>query len=370
MLSVLKQNSLLLLAGFGFLIFGYLTGAKHDYPEYMKQWQQIIDFDDPWLLNGKEFYGNAYGPTHLIYAIFFAIHSLLPKLLAATEHCFVFYLLQLLFKNSRPLLLWVFFSPFFLLTVFFYADVDAHLGFFLILSFILLDLGRGFAAGIFLALATCLKFFPFAYLPIMAFDAKRRFRWLFVSSALLGIAALFGTSFALWGDSVLVPLFYAGQRPAKLLSIFAFLDGPHSFLSLHSARASSYLMISSAFFVYAFYWFKRREGLFCAVLLTLLIFLFYKVGHPQFYVSAVYLYIYWLLKKGVRQVFEIRTAEKVFFIWLSLITLLHKWMGAFNAAPWVHIRTELGLIHALLLCWLIWELYQREALQASRRLRN
>ena len=60
------------------LIAAFVVGANHDYISYQLHLDQIAQGVDPWLgFPSNQL--NAYGPIHLVFAPFYAIHPLIPK---------------------------------------------------------------------------------------------------------------------------------------------------------------------------------------------------------------------------------------------------------------------------------------------------
>ena len=275
------KNKLPIQLGIIFVFLSFFSGIHHDYIEYIGQWQHFISGANPWLNADGTFNGNAYGPTHLLYAGFYMLHPLAPKVIGAISYIgTVMWLLhrfsKLFFTNPdlKKASLFYLFSPFFLLSVFYNGDLDMHVCFFVMLSLIFLERDYEITSGFFLALAIGLKFFPIAYLPLLAYKKGFSFRFKLIASTTLVCLLMFGLCYAKWDIGVFAPFLFAGNREPKLLSIFRYLEGtfnPFVWMGYHLNLQvlSLPLMAISALWVLWLTWRQKLDTALSCLLMTL-----------------------------------------------------------------------------------------------------
>ncbi len=385
-LSLSSKKNIVALGTF-LVCFAYFSGAKHDYIEYMLQWDLVLKLKNPWLYPDYSFTRNAYGPAHLLYALFFGLHSLGPKMVGV--FCYlglVFWFSQRFAKifEKNPSLynasLLYLFSPFFLVCVFYNGDIDVHVAFWVLLSLIFMDREKEVLSGISLALATCLKFFPLAFVLILGVKRNFRIRPKFILAFGATCGLLFAACYWFWGDHVLVPIYFAKDRPPKLLSIFYYLEGDYSPLALMTNRIklqalSLPLMAISGLAVQLLSWRKNLDHAFSCLLMSFAALLWYKVGHTQFYITPALLYAYWHLQQmeaydaSYSDVKNLNRAGTILIGWLSGFTLAYAWTGQFNFYPWRWMREVCSPIHFFVIVWVLLKLWQwvmRHKISASK----
>jgi len=287
--SIKTYNFIGFLAVVAFLsmAFSYQTGYRHDYVAYIKQWDVILRGADPWL--GTD---NAYGPIHNLLAWTYKIHSLVPKvlfslLLVVTGAISSFFPLGI---NDRTcslqrccLFAFIILSPFSLITVNFYANNDILPAAAMVLAMIgtvaLKSFSSRILSGGILAIGVMSKFYPLIILPSLTFR-RRCIDWAFVSGFLGTLLLVSSLAYKLWGNSILIPLLFAGSRESKHLSIFNFT---RTVLSLNLDRFSTPFMIV-VFLVVSWFLFKKNiDPILGSILTFAAVLSFYKVGHQQFF---------------------------------------------------------------------------------------
>ena len=239
--------------------------------------------EDPWSSS------NTYGPAYNLLAVFFALHSLLPKVI------FVFswqvsswYLVYQLARRETTLPWLTFwlaalpFNPLFWSFGVVYGSVDSLVAALCLTALALHQYDRRYVAAVVLAVAVMLKVYPVVFAPFMALEG-RRINWRFLATVGLLIAAGFALSFLVWGESAFHSISHNSGRVSKMLSIFRFLRGDAvpwvddvDYLSLPSMAIGGGLILALA-------WKWRLpavSGALAGILVTLLL---YKVGHQQFF---------------------------------------------------------------------------------------
>ena len=348
-----------------------LTGFQHDYRAYVQQWFVILEGDDPWNPATK-IPTNAYGPLFNALALFYAIHPLAPKLL----FCIAWlgasaWLIKVLGKRYRkePLtmlagLLFLFINPFFLVTI-------AEQGLFdilpaiCILSAIVLRTRRHFlSSGLVLGMGVLFKYYPIVLLPFIVID-RRRLQLSSLLSCIGVVSSGFIISFFIWGMSTFSPIFFAGERGSKLISIFRFLRGrlsPFYLLTDHPNldKYSIYAMVLFIALVIFLTWFRNIETSLAGIIGMLTALTFYKVGHPQFYTCLFLMMPFWYATSVLPETRKLRILlpSGILLIWIAILQLAYSISAntigfGFSETPWSHLRHIIGLPSFLLACWAI-----------------
>lgn len=303
----------------------FLTGPRHDYIAYTKQWSTILAGLDPWL--GTT---NAYGPLHNLFALPYKVNRLLPKqlfvlLVLATGACSAFFPLGVADRTTIEQRCFLFAaliaSPFTLVTVALYGSNDALPASAMVLSIIGVLSFQGtksrLLSGAVLAAGSMCKFYPLIIFPAL-FLRRPSFDWAFASGFAGLIAVVSSVSYRMWGDSIFIPLRFAGARPSKHLSIFNFLRNVIG-LNLDSLSVP----LALVFFALALYvMFKLGLGpLFGSILAFTAVLTFYKVGHQQFFLFyflvTPYAIRYFLACSSLR----VPRLSSAVFLWLGFLNL-------------------------------------------------
>lgn len=267
-----------------------IGGVRHDYVDYLAQWQLALDGIDPWSTN------SAYGPLHNAFALLVPLHPLAPKLLAAAALLVANATLLVALLRTRPTSEWlttyliVFGANVLVLTTAFWLGLNDGFVAALIIGAILARRdGRLVLAGILLGLATLDKYYPALLIPFFAIDARKVEPRLILSS-LVTIAAGIAVAIWLWGTAWLEAVAFGIRRDATILSIIRPIAALGRTLGIGDVtdilvRFNSPLVLVVWLGAIVLAWVRRDNWLvgacwgFAAVLLT------YKVGNPQFWVS-------------------------------------------------------------------------------------
>lgn len=355
---------LCLLAFFGAILFIKMIPPRQDYLAYSFQWKNILDGQDPWEQDssGTLFIDtstiNAYGPLFGVFALLFKVHPNCPRFLwSLFWFSSVFYIIFLLFRSTScnqnlkyllPLLFLV--SPLFWLQNVYYAKFDIVVAVLVFFSIMFIDRDNNKAAGILLAIAIALKYYPLVFVPILAYS-NRKLNRSFLGAVTFSLILIFGCTYLLWGTSFLFALTFASSRSSQYLSLFRFLRSDYSPLnsiwgiSNIDFLSTPLLAFSCALFfiIYAYRKLDYRSGIVLIYIITLLL---YKVGHEQYHILLHYLLLLWL----------IRQKRIGLFNWIVLVSysmFINLFAVAYFMSPsieWWNILTDtVGILSAFLL---------------------
>jgi hypothetical protein len=305
------------------LTFSYLTGYRHDYMSYIKQWDIILRGDDPW--RGTD---NAYGPVHNLFASWYNIQGLLPKLwfsflLSATGGIASFFPLRIDEKTSLPqrYLLFIFFilSPFALITVTFYGLNDILPAAAMVLAIIgaitFKDFLPRILSGGILAIGVMSKFYPIIILPSLSIQ-RRRIDWAFISGFLGVLVSIALLAYKIWGKSMLYPLLFAGFRGSAHLSLFHFT---RTVLELNLDRLSTPVMLVVFLAMSLFLFKKNLDPMLNSILIFASVLSFYKVGHQQFFLFFFLISPYAIRRLLSDSNFLTPKLAAAFFVWIGFL---------------------------------------------------
>ena len=286
------------------LVIGYYVAPTHDYLGYFKHWDLVLSGGDPWArIHGA----NAYGPVHNLFAFIYALNIQWPKLIFIASWLLIgWYTLYKLMQNTqaRPLevglvfLIW-FLNPLFLVGMLVYGFNDAFVALLMFFGLILAtQTPQKMKHGVsLLALAFVTKLYPLFVLPFLTANKQT-----IKSNVLLFLTiviAVYLAAFFVWGDSVFYPFGKANGRDPAMFSFMAFVF--NSYFPFGLVVADTIILLGNLFILvsmaYVFHQLlKGRFEVHTAVLLGFtFLFMFYKVGNFQFYISYFAVFLYWLL---------------------------------------------------------------------------
>jgi hypothetical protein len=158
--------------------------------------------------------------------------------------------------------------------------------------------GRDILSGSYLAVGILIKYVPMFLIPFVARDGPR-FRWRLILSAAGLTAAGLGVSALIWGRSTFRPIVFAAGRPTNHLSIYRFLNGPHSPLGWFDFPenlanwAPEFLLIALGLVLV---WSNRRGAatLPSAVLAMVVTAVLYQAGFTQYHMVPFILSTWWV----------------------------------------------------------------------------
>ena len=285
---------------------------RHDYSSYTDQWKNILVGGNPWHYPNGEFSGNAYGPLFNGFAFLYGIYSHLPHLI------FIFIWLGLsrftlnqiaptsTDREKKGWFLFLLLNPFFLTTIVSYGHFDIVVALFCVLSLLLIQKRKEVLAGVSLSIAILLKFYPILIFPFLAYQKKNdpsqkpAFNWKFILVVFILVSVGMISTYSFYGDSSLTPLLFGKDRVSTFLSFFRFIRSPYSpirSLVWSLDFLSSPLMLLSALFVGGLYLLRPKDYFYSLIVALFLVFMFYKVAHPQFYTSLFFLVPLWIHEK-------------------------------------------------------------------------
>ena len=335
------------------LYLSFQIDVRHDYAAYYDQWTVIIKGQDPWILPDGSPTGNAYGPLFNLLSIPFAIHPGLPKALFTITWLSVgAYLYRQIdldgpgyWSQSLFLILFIFLNPFFLLSFVYYGQFDVLVAALCLASVLSRVKARDGWSGFFLGLAFLLKLYPLVILPALALQGWQ-VRWRLLFAFIATVAPTLLVAYLIWGGSIFEPLSFGSGRESTAFSIFFFLRGIYSPIGYVRSLdwASLPLMVASLLFLLSLHIKKRFDPLVSAILFLYVAFVFYKVGHSQFYTSLFFLLPYWfftdrLLSPGH---LVLKTISVLPLVYLSAGVLLYFATSEF-AGGWARMLHLIGL---------------------------
>ena len=328
--AFLRKSYLILgIIAFIALFFVVFLGARHDHRYYMLEWDNI--------LNGINAYArptNAYGPTFNALAILYGLHDKLPRLLFVS--CWIGLLLffvkliatsrHMSIEASQRWMVFIFMIPVYWIYVVWDGTNDILMIALLFVSLYLYRREKWVLSGMCMALSIGVKFMPIVMVPFLV-CAHKRWRWKYLFSVLMGLTIIYGISYGVWGDMIMRPFQFATDRPSTILSIFRFLRGEYSPLRLFTDNPnvdhfSSPIIMLSLVLWWCTYMRLKLDMLLSATIAMALTVLFYRVGHHNFYMPVIALFVYWFILnfETASKYFRL-TAFKWFMVWSSLVTV-------------------------------------------------
>lgn len=271
-----------------------ISGARHDYVGYLKQWELVLSTSNPWATD------NAYGPLHnlLAYATYF--DPLFPKLIMVSMLLIANTLLTVeISKTSKEIndyLIYIIAVPlnFLIITmVFMYGLNDSLVATFIILAIISRRRHKMVLAGVFLAGAILIKYYPIFIVPLFALQ-KRRFNLHLLVSVMATLTAGFLVTVLLWDATFLTAVSFGASRGPKLLSILRALHALSSLVGGHEfvhflLDINLYCIMAVEIFIIYSSWKLQMNWLESSVLGLLSVLLTYKVGHQQFFIPWLFM---------------------------------------------------------------------------------
>lgn len=331
----------LLFAGFSLVVLALsmTLPMDGDYEKYAAQWQWILQGGNPWFRDNGEFTGNAYGPVHVLLTWVYGLHPLLPRtLFVAAWLGLATWTWRRLAESSEAvprslavyLALFLFLNPFFWVFTLVYATHDTLVALSCVAAVVAVNRRRYALAGVSLAAGTMLKFIPIMMLPFLALSHRHEIRWSMIAGFLGTSAVGFGVAVAVWGPSVFEPLLFAAGRESKMLSIFFFLRGTWSPLRLWIPEPNldslSLPCMVIAYGLLALYYVRTRPPTMLIATLSLFVpFVFYKVGHQQFYCVLFFLIPAWVFSnvQGRQAQLHMLLRSTLPLVWISLTAFVY-----------------------------------------------
>jgi Glycosyltransferase family 87 len=319
----------ILLIGFATVVWSLLMlrlcwqyGATDgDYQSYLRQWQLVLDGDDPWSTN------NRYGPLHNVIAFLVPWGPLAPKffmvgVLLIANAALVLNLLRE--RGLAPIqLIYLLAIPTNLLVVGVGGSRglnDSVVAALLVFAVLFRHRSHFLATGVFVGLAALLKYYPILLLPFFALNGKERtLHWSVIASGASVFFLGLGLAVAIWGKAPLVAIWEGSDRPPKILSILASLGELYGRYGRGIVPwligNNTYFVVGGAAAALLFAWKACLNWLEGVVLGFFVVLVLYKVGHEQFYVP-------WLFMVASLPLVNTRSADRMAIIFLPAVLLL------------------------------------------------
>jgi uncharacterized membrane protein len=357
-----RNVTLVLVSSILALIVTLLAGVRHDYIDYLLQWQLVLDGADPWSTN------SAYGPLHNVFAWLVPIHPLAPKLLTALA-LLVANALLLRALSERPLDGWrttyliAFGANLLILVSAFWFGLNDTLVAALVIGAVLARRnGSMVLAGVLLGIAALDKYYPALLLPFFAID-ERRIEPRLILAGLLTIAGGMVVAFLRWGTDWVEAIVFGISRDATILSILrpiAVLGRQFGFTDVDIlVRYNGPLVVIVWLVAIALAWHRRDNWLVASCWGFFLVLLTYKVGNPQFWVT-------WLALVAALPLLNAPEADRLarlsrpFAIFLSLFELGYVLLQPkYYQGQWLWVNDVVGVPAFVVGVWLLWSFLRR-----------
>jgi hypothetical protein len=341
-----------------------------DYRAYTLMWQSVLNANNPWGPWGQNL-GNTYGPTFILLAPFYLIHSLLPKLIFVWCWCWISHqLLRTLLVSQKKsgirfqiLYLVILFTPFFWARICIQGANDTMVAFFCFLAIRAAIDEKTIKAGLWISLGSLFKFYPLALLPFLSHRNKKiNFKLIF--STLFFIFCGYLLTYLIWGESFLNPILQSYSRDSTGDSIFKFIKSEYFPISkaktINYDWLSKYLILFFSFSVYLRHLIRPIKTEAACTLIMLIIFTFYGAGMNQYHIVVHILGLEWITKE--KNLFEsnkmLKVALALYFSYHSIIRPSAKLLWGltsnkendfFNLIPVISFPIFLFLIIAIIL---------------------
>ena len=223
-------DAFLILYAVVLLVVSFFIEPMHDYALYFAHWDLILGGGDPWAKIDAR---NAYGPIYNIFALPYALHSQLPKLLFVS--CWLVLSLYTVrefsalprVKTSVKSLFAVFWllNPFFIVCTAFYGFNDSLVALLCFIGILVAAQGKSKSALVWMTMGILTKLYPLFLLPFLNKDWKdiRRNIALFFAILLIG----YFITYLIWGSSFVTAFGKANGRNPTLFSIMMFFYGDY-----------------------------------------------------------------------------------------------------------------------------------------------
>lgn len=353
-----RASAAILALSLAALALAVLGGVRHDYVDYLAQWQLVLGGRDPWSTN------SAYGPLHNAFALLGPLHPLAPKLAASAALLVANAVLLAALLATRRAGEWhttyliAFGANALVLTTAFWLGLNDGFVAALILGAVLARRdGRFVLAGVLLGLAALDKYYPALLIPFLAIDARRVEPGLILAS-LATIMAGIGAAIWLWGTAWLEAVAFGISRDATILSIIRPIAALGRALGIGDltdllVRFNGPLVLLVWIGAIALAWRRRDNWLVGACWGLAAVLLTYKVGNPQFWVS-------WLALVAALPLVQRPDADRLarlgwpMALFLTLFQLGYIFLvPAYYQGPWRWVNDVAGIPAFVIGVWML-----------------
>jgi hypothetical protein len=337
-------------------IMSLVIPYHHDYGAYVRQWNAILQENNPYIGTG-----NAYGAFYNFFA-YLGIYQDQYKYISIQRFIFVLsYLIAsyFIFKQAKKIklapyiLILLFLNPLFWIFSVKYGSNDSFLAGMTLFGFFFYNKKEYVYSAIFFSIAICFKFTPVFIVPFFIFSRNKvNFKFLITLSLLIFITYLI--AFLNWGESILEPFLFGNRRASTLFSIFRFIRGtlePLSVFGIKNLDSYSTILIFTSFLTNFFFYLRYNLDRYISALLSIsFVILFYKVGHHQFYIILLLLsaFVFVLNYDYLKNYKQFWYPFTLFWMWIFFFTILFDFTDGYYFGRIVKI---LGLPTFLLHSW-------------------
>lgn len=287
-----------ILVGLGLTIAigSFTLPYQHDYPAYINQWQMSLT--DP--TNLQSLGTNAYGPTHNLMALIYALHPNAPRILFSWVWLAGgVLLLNRCAKDRLPLwiswviLLFLYFNPYFF-RLYAFGQNDLAVSGLLLISVLSHRANKDLVAGLLFALSLSYKFYPIVMLPFLLVDNLQirglahlltTVRWRFAVALGLSLTLIMLGTYQVLGPSFLSPYKFLVDRAITESSLaYSWQHFFHSpWLANLGFLPGSLLLAMLTLTAYA----RRWSPYVAAIMALLSLFLFSPVFYYVYCIGAI-----------------------------------------------------------------------------------
>ena len=339
--------------GLTIAISSFALPYQHDYPVYIDQWQ--ITLTDP--TNLQSLRTNAYGATHNLMALIYALHPNAPRVLFSWLWLAGgVLLLNRCAKDRLPLwiswviLFFLYFNPYFF-RLYAYGQNDLAVSGLLLLSVLSHRAKKDLAAGLLFALSLSYKFYPIVMLPFLLVDYLQirglahlygTVRWRFAAALGLSLSLIMLGTYQVLGPSFLSPYNLLVDRAITESSLaYSWLHLFHSpWLANLGFLPGALLLAMLTLTAYA----RRWSPYVTAIMALLSLFLFSPVFYYVYCIGAIaLLFEQATFASQAHLNWRLWTPPIVYMALMASVFVLLAFLSHFSAVPLMPLK---GLLYA------------------------
>lgn len=306
---------------FTFSILSFFLDFKHDYPQYIEQWQNLINGENIYQNNEGQFKMFGYGPFHHIFSFFYSFNSNLPRILFSLFWfigCYQLFNLiveknnKIELKHMIVFLVLTILNPY-VLRLFYYGSNDIFVSSLLFLGVLSFYKKNWKIAALFLVIAFNYKLYPIVIFPFLIFNKidkisisnlklKKVINLNFTFWLLLFLSIGFTLQYMKFGKFGLMSYYHVLDRGATSSSLFYFITKTLN-TPIHNSASLiiGFMGLLSTFIFYALGVFKRYDSIIIAIII---LFMTSRVFYFAYEISFFLLvpFVYFLNKKEKRKI--------------------------------------------------------------------
>jgi hypothetical protein len=209
------------------------------------------------------------------------------------------------------------------------------------------------SSALWISLSIAYKFIPLFVLPVL-FVPNRKLNFKFIIPIVSLLLIIFGLSYFWWGMEVLGPILNNAERESKILSIFRYFRGEYSILSFFGTGDIDYLspplVITSVIVVFIYAYLKKIIWVKAAIATVIAVYIFFLVGHFQFYLILCGLVFFYLAFYAEKISILNQKRLYLFIIWIYSLMLLYGVTEGFYRHFYV-IREFISVPHVMVMLY-------------------